>query len=468
MDNHKRLSRGTTGVPLLPSVPELEGSRLGIMSVDSRKRLSYEYYPPWGAVSFIGKACKTGMHARRHAWNCSAGDADRRTLRINSPHSFIPKSSTIIPKVTHPPPPQPPAGKRTALSRLVVWLVFFLVVTPLYMAVVFILLEWAQIIPYIDASLLTLARAVFVIPYLVIFISFYRYAREISAARASSPAQGRADAQEIDLSGVRGGEPFFTDEIDLLISSTQAMLNSLKRQKDELVETSAKMQELTRATLRLQEAERRFVARELHDQAGQLLVNLRYTVEALLADLPPDTPARGRSARNAAGMRQRLTDMLAQIDMTLETIRALSHRMRPALLDVGDINLAMQEYCNEFQRNKPIDIYYEGALLPYLNEETAISLFRFLQEALTNVLKHAEATEVHVRLAHRDGWIEMSVGDNGRGEAAGSGAAGIGILGMMERFQLLGGTVETQSSPGGFTITVRTPFEQSSAPDLNI
>src|SRR5690606_33362347 len=63
---------------------------------------------------------------------------------------FLPKSSTIISEVAHSQPPQPPAGKRTALSRLVVWLVFFLVVTPLYMAVVFILLEWAQVIPHID------------------------------------------------------------------------------------------------------------------------------------------------------------------------------------------------------------------------------------------------------------------------------------------------------------------------------
>lgn len=154
--------------------------------------------------------------------------------------------------------------------------------------------------------------------------------------------------------------------------------------------------------------------------------------------------------------------MLSQIDQTLETIRALSHKMRPALLDVGDINLAMREYCGEFQQGKKINIFYEGSDLPHIPEEIAISLFRFLQEALTNVLKHANASEVHVHLLKQADWIKMSVTDNGKGEETGSNQDGIGILGMKERFLLLEGTVQINSNKNGFTIIASVPLKEGS------
>jgi signal transduction histidine kinase len=255
--------------------------------------------------------------------------------------------------------------------------------------------------------------------------------------------------------------PLFTDEIYLLASSMQTMQNNLKVQQEKLIESREKMQELARITLRSQENERRHISRELHDQAGQLLVSLRYTVQTLLIDLSPDSPAQTVPPLNEDALKIRLSTMLTQIDKTLDTVRALSHKMRPALLDVGDINLAMQEYCTEFQQGKKITIEYEGAPIPFIAEDAATSLFRFLQEALTNVLKHADASYVQVRLAYEDNWVKMSVEDNGRGEAASSNQGGIGILGMKERLLLLDGTVEASPSKSGFIITAQIPLTKA-------
>lgn len=247
--------------------------------------------------------------------------------------------------------------------------------------------------------------------------------------------------------------PAFTDEIDILIESMMKMQSRLRAKNAELIESREKMQELARTTLRSQETERRYISRELHDQAGQLLVSLRYTVQSLLTDLQTDPDALQNQDLNL-----RLSSMLVQIDKTLTTVRALSHKMRPSLLDVGDINLAMQEYCSEFQSGKKIHIDYKGASLPFIEEETAIALFRFLQESLTNVLKHAEATHIWVSLTSDNGRAKMTVKDNGKGEIPSQSQKGIGILGMKERFLLLNGTVEIQSDNEGFSITAQVPL----------
>jgi len=256
-------------------------------------------------------------------------------------------------------------------------------------------------------------------------------------------------------------QPLFTDEIYLLASSMQTMQNNLKTQQEKLIESREKMQELARITLRSQETERRHISRELHDQAGQLLVSLRYTVQTLLTDLSLEGVSQAESSLKEDALKIRLSTMLLQIDKTLDTVRALSHKMRPALLDVGDINLAMQEYCSEFQQGKKITIDYEGSPIPFITEDASISMFRFLQEALTNVLKHADASHVQVRLTCENGWVQMSVEDNGRGEAAGSSQKGIGILGMKERFLLLNGTVDASPTKSGFIITAKIPLAEA-------
>lgn len=330
---------------------------------------------------------------------------------------------------------------------------FLAVFTPIYIAAAWLLLEHGSELLRLEESHKSLLTIILVITYIVISTSamLAPYSDKTINRNGSS-----FDEIASRLSSIRN-TPLFTDEIDILIDTMLKMQKNLKIKNAELVESREKMQELARTTLRSQESERRHISRELHDQAGQLLVSLRFTVQSLISDLPSN---HGLSPQQESSLNLRLSSMLTQIDKTLETVRALSHKMRPALLDVGDINLAMQEYCTEFQEGKKITIKYEGAPLPFLAEDTAIAFFRFLQESLTNVLKHADASYVRVRLTSENGWVKMSVEDNGRGEFAGSSQKGIGILGMKERFLLLGGTVETRSIKNGFIITACAPYTQ--------
>jgi signal transduction histidine kinase len=343
-----------------------------------------------------------------------------------------------------------PLEKKTDTQHIR-WVFYLTVFTPSYIAASIFLIGMASNLIDIDNHVRLLALPVLIVFYFLIG-ALYLY---------PAVSKGRHPDETEYLTNIRGITPLFTDEIDVLVVSIKTMQKNLKAQQAELIESREKMQELAHTTLRSQEAERRYISRELHDQAGQLLVSLRSTVEALLSDFSPVSSPQAAPNLKVEAFRIRLSTMLKQIDQTLETVRALSHKMRPALLDVGDINLAMQEYCSEFQQDKNIRIEYEGASLPFLTEDVSIGLFRFLQEALTNVLKHADASHVHVRLMYENGSVKMSVADNGRGEAADTDKKGIGILGMKERFLLLGGTVEANPGLDGFTITAQIPLTDS-------
>ena len=318
----------------------------------------------------------------------------------------------------------------------------------------------ADVIVQMEKDLLPMALLSFGMSFLIVIVIMLRFTDTVTI-----PIQNMVQI----LSEFGGHEPrmnfseikrrgIHRDEIDTLIEAMQSMVARINKQNLELTQSREQMQNLTRLTLQAQEEERRYVSRELHDQAGHLLINLRYTIEAILTDLKSPASPQASSAADHEAAVTRLSAALKQVDQSLDVIRALSHQMRTSLLDVGDINLALQESCIDFKRDKNISVAYEGVLPSNLSEEVAVSLYRFLQEALTNVLKHASATKVHVFMMAENGWVKLSVADNGRGVAADSGSDGIGILGMKERFLLLGGAVESKSSQDGFMITVRVPI----------
>lgn len=204
-----------------------------------------------------------------------------------------------------------------------------------------------------------------------------------------------------------------------------------------------------------QEAERRRIARELHDETGQsltaLLVGLR-TIEG------------SRTIAKAIKLAEQLREMTAQ---TLVDVGRLARGLHPSTLEDAGLAAAVTRQVQEFiqMHGVAVELSIEGLdadLLPPLVQTTA---YRVLQEALTNVARHAEARSVRVRLVRGESSVELRVQDDGIGlnpSVSADGAPGdrrrLGLQGMRERAALLGGTVEVESEPGrGTTITATFP-----------
>jgi PAS domain S-box-containing protein len=216
-----------------------------------------------------------------------------------------------------------------------------------------------------------------------------------------------------------------------------------KRAAEALRESERRLRELGRQVVTAQEQERRRVSRELHDEAGQELMALKISLELLGKDLPEE----------AESLHQRIEGAVRLAEETMERIRLLAHDLRPPELEAVGLDPVLEDYCQEFGRRTRLAIRYQGTRLPALPDEVSICLYRVLQEALTNVLKHAQARKVRVGLGYDGEVITLSVMDDGQGfetsDAAGAAhPKGIGILGMRERLELLGGDLEIRSRPG--------------------
>ncbi len=218
----------------------------------------------------------------------------------------------------------------------------------------------------------------------------------------------------------------------------------------ELTESREQLRNLTTEVVHAQEEERRKVSRELHDEAGQALVSMKYGLESILSELP----------KANAPIRSRLALAIQQLDQTMEQIRHLAHSLRPPLFDIADLDLTLKDYCREFGEATGLQIEYRGVSVPGLPEQAGLSFFRFLQEALTNVVKHANASRAQVELEKDAGNLSLTVGDNGAGKTGNLGE-GQGHRGMRERFRMLDGQVQIRSrGRAGFVITASIPWTE--------
>jgi signal transduction histidine kinase len=223
---------------------------------------------------------------------------------------------------------------------------------------------------------------------------------------------------------------------------------ALKRSNDEIQEIQNQVQIATelnyRRVIMAQEEERRRISRELHDEAGQALIGIRLSLENLSSDLPdfPDDK------------QERIEKAIYWTEHALHEIRTLAYSLRPPMLDLLGIHLTIKQLCIEFARQTGLVIRYAGEEFPRLNDELAISLYRFVQEALANVAKHARAKHVWVKLKQGKLGIELSILDDGEGFDPHTTPAGIGLNGMEERIHLLKGNMEIKSAPEKSTLLV--------------
>ncbi len=202
-----------------------------------------------------------------------------------------------------------------------------------------------------------------------------------------------------------------------------------------------------RRVVEAQELERRRLARELHDETGQALTSILLGVKAIRAS---GSPAEAEVAE---------AEVRAQIVQALQDVRALAVELRPAALDDFGLVAALERLAETFQERSGLETMVQANLADRLPAEIETVLYRVVQEALTNVIKHADAEHVSIVLRSRASSVAVTIDDDGGGFAADELREGaLGLLGMRERLALVGGTLEVESSPGsGTTIAAEVP-----------
>jgi signal transduction histidine kinase len=218
---------------------------------------------------------------------------------------------------------------------------------------------------------------------------------------------------------------------------------------------SEQLRQLAQRVVSAQEEERQRVSRELHDEAGQALVALKIGLEEVLDDIPTESRAPLRQA-------------IALADTTMERIRRLAHDLRPPALDTAGLNATLAGLCRDFGRRAHLSIEYRGTEISGLGGTANVCFYRVLQEALTNVARHAEARHAVVTLTYDADGIILSVEDDGQGFAMepyghpSPGREGVGLLGMRERLSLLGGKLNIHSRSGeGTRLVAHLPWERT-------
>lgn len=229
---------------------------------------------------------------------------------------------------------------------------------------------------------------------------------------------------------------------------------ALRAQAEEIKINRQELRTLTHQLISAQEDERRVISRELHDDAGQALVTLKHGISIILEELNDE--------KGSIILEERLERSLDLIDQAMAYVRSASHRLRPPALEVGGLDVGLQELCRQSSLQTNLQINYEGVTLLEIPDDLAISLYRFVQEALTNTLKHAEASDVDVRLTYRDDKIILSVADNGCGYRKGQvQQRGSGLIGLQERFAFFSGRIDVDlRRTQGYSITVTVPWKK--------
>jgi PAS domain S-box-containing protein len=229
-----------------------------------------------------------------------------------------------------------------------------------------------------------------------------------------------------------------------------------KQAEEELRATSAQLRTLMASLRSAREHEGLRIAREIHDELGSALTSLKWDLEEIATTLSRDADR----ARQPA-LQDKIGTMVGLLETTMQVVRRIASELRPRLLNDLGLAAAIEWHLSQFQARTGIQCQYAGAGEDLdIDQEHATALFRIMQEALTNVLRHAHATRVNVRLEEAEAAWVLTVWDNGRGitEVEQNGSRTLGVLGMRERAHLIGGRLEITGRRGqGTTVTVHVP-----------
>jgi two-component system, NarL family, sensor kinase len=222
-------------------------------------------------------------------------------------------------------------------------------------------------------------------------------------------------------------------------------------------ERTAELQTLSQRLLKVQDEERRKLARDLHDSTGQTLAALKITV-SLLQETCREVPA-------ALAI---VSDVVQLADQAIQEIRTMSYLLHPPLLDEVGFACAAEWYIEGFAQRSGINVRAD-IVTPHerLPKSMEIALFRVLQESLTNVHRHSGASEAVIHLLHQGDAVILEIRDFGNGIPrerlqllrGGSANAGVGLAGMRERLRELNGRLEIESDARGTSLRATVPLD---------
>jgi signal transduction histidine kinase len=229
------------------------------------------------------------------------------------------------------------------------------------------------------------------------------------------------------------------------ISERKAVEESLRESNERIHNLAVHLQSI-------QEEERKRIARDIHDEFGQVLTALKYDLSWVIKNMPEDNIRLVETSKK----------MSKFIDHAVKTVQRISLELRPALLDELGLVAAFEWFCKDYQRRTSIkcSIICETDETA-LDKDLSTAVFRAFQEALTNVARHAGATRVDISMKELDGELVFRVVDNGRGITKKdiNSTKSYGLIGIKERFYPWKGEVEITGEKGkGTTVSVRVPL----------
>ena len=241
------------------------------------------------------------------------------------------------------------------------------------------------------------------------------------------------------------------------LHGTAQDVTELKQAEEQLKRSNEKLRALSAGMESAREEEGTRIAREIHDELGSALTSLRWDLQSL-----NHLVAESADRSQVLMLREKIESMMGLTDASIGTVRRIASELRPPVLDDLGLVDAIEWQTQQFQLRTGIACDCDCALEGIdVNREQATAVFRIFQEALTNILRHAQATAVHVSLEREFDELVLTIRDNGRGITADEQAKpkSLGVLGMRERAQLIGATLEIVGVPSdGTTVRLRTPL----------
>lgn len=250
-------------------------------------------------------------------------------------------------------------------------------------------------------------------------------------------------------------------EFSSLANAFNTMADALAARHHEAVDAQTRLRALASRLQVVREAEAARISRELHDEIGQVLTALKID----LSRLPLQCAASEQHGPCAAALKENIATMSQQIDTAVDFVRHISSDLRPGVLDKLGLIAALEWQARATEARTDLIVQVEADDVgPHLGERASVTLFRIAQEALTNVVRHAEARVVEISLVSTEEAVILTVQDDGKGIAADSieSNESVGVIGMRERAMLIDGHLSIHGAPGrGTTVSVTVPRQST-------